>query len=304
MTGVVSTIKAVSLVDIPAKQLRYQYSEFFTHFRRYSPPEPASTFLPSSTGPYAGVMGCSSSRETSQPTRNAAPKPRHVFRPIPDRYETIGASSSSQLSSYLEALPDASRIESLCVISAIGRTLEAFDDDNIIPAFGFGDSVTKGDGAFSFAEGRKGCQGFDEVLKRYNALTPTLQLWGPTSFAPVIREAIRAVREDPGYHILVIIADGQVNEPVATRQAIVEASHFPISIIMVGVGDGPWDMMEEFDDKLPARRFDNFQFVDYNTVLKRNLRNPEAGFAMQALMEIPGIGDVYTLYTRELALAF
>ncbi|KAG6595866.1 Copine-like protein [Phytophthora cinnamomi] len=238
------------------------------------------------------------------------------FQPIPDRYDTIEEVQSDLRKAGLESSnlmlgidftesntwtgkdsfggrclhhidpTGATQNPYQSVISAIGRTLEAFDDDNIIPAFGFGDATTLAQRCFPFSKGR-GCQGFDEVLKRYNEITPQIKLYGPTSFAPVIQEAIKAVKEDPGYHILVIIADGQVNEPKATRNAIVEASKYPISIIMVGVGDGPWEMMEEFDDQLPARRFDNFQFVEYNEVLKRNMRNPEAGFAMQALMEIP-----------------
>lgn len=157
-------------------------------------------------------------------------------------------------------------------ISIIGKTLSAFDDDNLIPCFGFGDASTHDQDVFSFYADGRFCEGFEEVLTRYRELAPQLRLSGPTSFAPVIEMAMSIVGESRGqYHVLLIIADGQVTRSVDTpngqlssqeRQtvdAIVRASYYPLSIVVVGVGDGPWDMMKEFDDNLPERAFDNFQ---------------------------------------------
>jgi hypothetical protein len=143
------------------------------------------------------------------------------------------------------------------VIRIVGKTLEPFDDDRLIPAFGFGDASTGGWGCFPFLPDRP-CQGLGEVLARYSALTPHLVLSGPTNFAPVINEAIKIVEQSGNqYHILIIIADGEVVSEQETEEAIVRASNFPLSIVVVGVGDGPFDTMEMYDDELPARKFDN-----------------------------------------------
>lgn len=187
-------------------------------------------------------------------------------------------------------------------ITIVGRTLAAFDEDNLIPCYGFGDASTHDQDVFSFYPEGRFCNGFEEVLARYREIVPQLKLAGPTSFAPIIEMAMTVVEQSSGqYHVLVIIADGQVTRSVDTEHgklspqeqktvdAIVKASALPLSIVLIGVGDGPWDMMQEFDDNIPARAFDNFQFVNFTEIMSKNKEQSrkETEFALSALMEIP-----------------
>ncbi|CAI9784000.1 unnamed protein product [Fraxinus pennsylvanica] len=187
-------------------------------------------------------------------------------------------------------------------ISIIGRTLSAFDEDNLIPCFGFGDVTTHDRDVFSFYPNNKPCNGFEEVLSRYRDIVPNVKLAGPTSYAPIIETAIGIVDQSGGqYHVLLIIVDGQVTRSVdtsigqlspqerSTVDVIVKASDYPLSIVLVGVGDGPWHTMQKFDDNIPARAFDNIQFVNFTKIMVRKvpLSQKEAEFALAALMEIP-----------------
>lgn len=94
-------------------------------------------------------------------------------------------------------------------ISIIGRTLSSFDEDNLIPCFGFGDgnflikkikhpilsiilqinetvcdkiiaASTHDQEVFSFFPDERFCNGFEEVLERYRELVPQLRLAGFT----------------------------------------------------------------------------------------------------------------------------
>ncbi|KAD7116456.1 hypothetical protein E3N88_03724 [Mikania micrantha] len=197
-------------------------------------------------------------------------------------------------------------------ISIIGKTLAPLDD-NLIPCFGFGDATTHDESVFSFYPDSRSCQGFEEVLKRYREIVSQRTLAGPTSFAPIIETAITIVEESGcQYHVLLIIANGQVTKSVDikdgqlslqednTINAIVKASYYPLSIILVGVGYGPWDMMREFDDNIISRVFDNIQFVDFTNTMSKDitLAKKETEFASNALMKLPS--QYYTIVDLEL----
>ena len=181
------------------------------------------------------------------------------------------------------------------VLSIMAKSLAKFDNDLMIPAFGFGDSNTTNKSVFPFLVDKYGngvpCHKLEGVLNAYGGIITqisngTVTPSGPTNFGPLIRKAIEITKESNSYHILLIICDGAVINKKDTIKAICEASKYPLSIICIGVGKGPWDLMEEFDDEIKGRDFDNFQFVDFHKIMKQ-VENEEVEFAKHALQEIP-----------------
>jgi len=182
------------------------------------------------------------------------------------------------------------------VITIIGKTLEVFDDDKLIPTYGFGDASSKDHSVFSFMTDQMSgqeapCYTFSNVLAVYNTIINNfalgkMQMSGPTSFAALINKAIDIVSKLKTYHILLIVCDGAVDCVKETTEAIVRASSHPLSIISIGIGKADFKIMEDFDDNIPERQFDNFQFVDFYKVMQQ-CENEEAEFAKHALMEIP-----------------
>jgi hypothetical protein len=177
------------------------------------------------------------------------------------------------------------------VIMIMGKTLEHFDDDNLIPTYGFGDLSTTDKSVFSFLRDpytgeERPCNTFNEVLSVYSNIVSGIKMSGPTNFAPLIYKAIDIVKQTRSYHILLIVCDGQISNEADTTKAIVAASKYPLSIICVGVGKADFTMMEHFDDSIEDRDFDNFQFVNFYKVMK-DCENEEVEFARHALMEVP-----------------
>lgn len=99
----------------------------------------------------------------------------------------------------------------ISVMSIICNTLGRFDDDCMIPCYGFGDTVTRDTGVFSFEVDDRPTYTLKGVVERYRMMSNVVRMSGPTSFAPAIYKAMKIVSESGGrYHILVIICDGSV----------------------------------------------------------------------------------------------
>ncbi|KAF7711588.1 copine-9-like isoform X1 [Silurus meridionalis] len=189
-------------------------------------------------------------------------------------------------------------------LKAVGEIIQDYDSDKLFPAYGFGAKLPP-DGKISHAFPLNGnsenpnCVGIEEVLEAYFQSLRKVQLYGPTNFAPVINQVARAAQEvtdGSQYFVLLMITDGVISDMVQTKEAVVNASSLPMSIIIVGVGPAEFDAMEELDGdevRVSSRgRFaerDIVQFVPFRDYIDRsgNQILSMARLAKDVLAEIP-----------------
>ncbi|KAI9338260.1 Copine-domain-containing protein [Zopfochytrium polystomum] len=135
----------------------------------------------------------------------------------------------------------------------IGQVVQEYDNDKSVPVFGFGFAMNGARCPCSFFGNAVGVDG---ILKQYYdiLMNPAVELYGPTDFAPVLREATQNLQKhlqaEPGrlvYHVLLIVTDGQITDMDATLSALASAASLPLSIIVVGVGAADFGMMRTLD---------------------------------------------------------
>uniref|UniRef100_A0A8C1BWQ2 Copine IVb n=2 Tax=Cyprinus carpio TaxID=7962 RepID=A0A8C1BWQ2_CYPCA len=160
------------------------------------------------------------------------------------------------------------------------------------------------DFAVNFDEDNPECAGIQGVVEAYQNCLPKIQLYGPTNIAPIIQKVADSASEEMHtkeameYFILLILTDGVITDMADTREAIVHASHLPMSVIIVGIGSADFSDMQmlDGDDGIlrspkgePVLR-DIVQFVPF-----RNFKHASpAALAKSVLAEVPNqVVDYY-----------
>ncbi|GAB0491902.1 hypothetical protein MMPV_003157 [Pyropia vietnamensis] len=150
----------------------------------------------------------------------------------------------------------------VAALRAVGAVLEAYNRSRRFAAMGFG-AVLPGSGRVShnFVLGGGSdphVVGIDGIVAAYRTALGGVTLSGPTHFADSIAHATRLARAVPfsaahqEYHVLLIVTDGEVMDMAASQRAISVAADVPLSIIIVGVGRGPFGRMEDLDGDAPV----------------------------------------------------
>ncbi len=217
------------------------------------------------------------------------------------------------------------------ILNIIANTMKEFDDDGLIPSFLFNQhevlnlkQIATGDDTCI------NCHGLDDVMRTFNEITPSS---GPYGINKLFKEIKKILDSNSGeYYMLLLLTSGQniknvrtqidnvqkkdklSKEDKATLKELKKNKHemkqkdtllqsnikslckYPLSIITIGINkdNDYFDKLNEMDNLVKGRKFDNFQFVNYHAMnvidnSKTDLETKQFHnkFVLEMLREIP-----------------
>lgn len=198
------------------------------------------------------------------------------------------------------------------VILEIGDILQYYDPAKRIPSWGYGARPIDGPVSHCFnlngSTYQPEVEGIQGIMSAYTSALRNVSLAGPTLFGPLLSTATAIASQSltsnqQKYFILLIVTDGVVTDFQETIDAIIKASDFPLSIIVVGVGGADFKEMEFLDPNKGGRLESSTGRVASRDVIQfapmKDVHGTGISIVQSLLAEIPGQFMTY-MRTREI----
>lgn len=153
-------------------------------------------------------------------------------------------------------------------MKSVCSILEVYDHDRSFQVYGFGgipENRNEVDHCFPVNNNyeKPEVKDTDDMIEKYKVSLDKIKLSMPTLFTKVIEKQMQLIETKAkkiqkflptNYNILLIFTDGEIESMQETKNLIVDASSLPLSVIIIGIGEGSFIKMYELDsDDTPLR---------------------------------------------------
>nr|XP_039250051.1 copine-8-like [Styela clava] len=145
-------------------------------------------------------------------------------------------------------------------IKAVGEVIQEYDTDQVFSAYGFGANVKEPKEDFNtdtFSLNLNSqfpdCTKVEGIIEAFKSCLEKVEakIKSKANFAPIIKKISEMASKKVGrlveYFVLLIVTNGNISDMDDTKEAIVKAATLPMSIVIVGIGGGDFEGMEELD---------------------------------------------------------
>ncbi|KAI6662043.1 Copine-8-like [Oopsacas minuta] len=195
------------------------------------------------------------------------------------------------------------------VLRSVVSILAPYDSDQSIPCYGFGAKLPVDNFAAAHMcfplNGKVDSPeitGVEQIVTAYQETLEACRLSGPTNVSVLLNKVLDSAKAGqaaeqtgkPTYTILLLLTDGAFSDLSQAVDCIVSASQYPISLVIIGIGNDEFvgmqvldaDKSRLMDSKGKSALRDIVQFVSYE-LAKARQKSGVFNLAEEVLAEIP-----------------